>query len=528
MSRIDNVLSHPNSVLKTVKIKRKPNRRPIVAGVNGMARGSLEGLMTRNSSKASLDMPVREIDPETASLSSVTGSIISTTSRDGDVTVEAPNGHSDLFTRDDIVSPDMHLKARAQGRRRVGIRGVLKSIVNGSKNSSSEHAFDAGALERIPSAASLSQEGNGFALLPPSDGEASVLDGAAEEQKYDTSAKQRVPSWCDRVLWRSAAAEAEPAQAAQEGLGKRVGAALSNAINSAKAKQAHFLSPVSATFAAPATAREARFAGASSNTPRQPSITFAEGPTTAPLPREDSAALPRSITFDPDAKHGIMSPAPRAPPRRRSSLTSARAKQDDFMAGHFTNRRASSPIKQERSTEQGGDQVDQPVRRRRWSRGAASKGDVPRRSLSVGSIVRSNSDSAAESASQDAHLRLGNGPLSAGTGGHARRATWWQEHVSPYLPTFLHDGDDGAAASADGSGAASAPARRMSFGMPAWLSSAGAGASEMSGAPAVQLVGPEKGVVECMTYRALNDWQMRQLEGRSDHRPVIFVASIGI
>jgi len=42
------------------------------------------------------------------------------------------------------------------------------------------------------------------------------------------------------------------------------------------------------------------------------------------------------------------------------------------------------------------------------------------------------------------------------------------------------------------------------------------------------VVGPKKGRIECLLYKSLDDREMRVLEGRSDHRPVIFVGAIGI
>ena len=42
------------------------------------------------------------------------------------------------------------------------------------------------------------------------------------------------------------------------------------------------------------------------------------------------------------------------------------------------------------------------------------------------------------------------------------------------------------------------------------------------------LVGPKKGRIDCLLYKALDDREMRLLQGRSDHRPVIFVGAIGI
>ncbi|SNX82617.1 uncharacterized protein MEPE_01323 [Melanopsichium pennsylvanicum] len=42
------------------------------------------------------------------------------------------------------------------------------------------------------------------------------------------------------------------------------------------------------------------------------------------------------------------------------------------------------------------------------------------------------------------------------------------------------------------------------------------------------VIGPKKGRIECLLYKSLDDREMRILEGRSDHRPVIFVGAIGI
>lgn len=42
------------------------------------------------------------------------------------------------------------------------------------------------------------------------------------------------------------------------------------------------------------------------------------------------------------------------------------------------------------------------------------------------------------------------------------------------------------------------------------------------------LLGPKKGHIECLLYKSLDDREMRILQGRSDHRPVIFVGAIGI
>ncbi|GAC97024.1 inositol polyphosphate phosphatase [Pseudozyma hubeiensis SY62] len=46
--------------------------------------------------------------------------------------------------------------------------------------------------------------------------------------------------------------------------------------------------------------------------------------------------------------------------------------------------------------------------------------------------------------------------------------------------------------------------------------------------PQTPLLGPKRGRIECLLYKSLDDREMRILEGRSDHRPVIFVGAIGI
>ncbi|PWN29424.1 DNase I-like protein, partial [Jaminaea rosea] len=81
-----------------------------------------------------------------------------------------------------------------------------------------------------------------------------------------------------------------------------------------------------------------------------------------------------------------------------------------------------------------------------------------------------------------------------------RRGTARSDHVAPPLPTMQPDAHSVA----------------MSTAAPPLPESE------------LEIIGPRRGEVECLLYKSLDDGEMRALEGRSDHRPVIFVGSIGI
>lgn len=97
--------------------------------------------------------------------------------------------------------------------------------------------------------------------------------------------------------------------------------------------------------------------------------------------------------------------------------------------------------------------------------------------------------------------------------GSGRIATWWSSHVPVLMSTHravaaftsLGNAGRGAGDQADKAGAV------------------------VNKTPvALEIVGPRRGVVECLLYKSLDDQEMRALEGRSDHRPVIWVGSVGI
>ncbi|PWZ03233.1 hypothetical protein BCV70DRAFT_13708 [Testicularia cyperi] len=113
------------------------------------------------------------------------------------------------------------------------------------------------------------------------------------------------------------------------------------------------------------------------------------------------------------------------------------------------------------------------------------------------------------------------GDVEGGTGSAVSSShhSSWMESLSSHLPSFL---------------APAISALRTHHGASpndTQPSSAGDGDGDNDkndGGRPPPLVGPRKGRIECLLYKSLDDREMRLLEGRSDHRPVIFVGAIGI
>ncbi|SPO39875.1 uncharacterized protein PSFLO_05356 [Pseudozyma flocculosa] len=122
-------------------------------------------------------------------------------------------------------------------------------------------------------------------------------------------------------------------------------------------------------------------------------------------------------------------------------------------------------------------------------------------------------DDLAVTTDRNSHAPADEAPPSPPTGPSRLSGGWWMNHLSHHLPSFLTP---------------ALTALRSGHEHDVEVEADGRASGDGGRSPAPQLVGPKKGHIECLLYKSLDDREMRILEGRSDHRPVIFVGAIGI
>ncbi|KAH9057862.1 DNase I-like protein [Lactarius vividus] len=283
---------------------------------------------------------------------------------------------------------------------------------------------------------------------------------------YDSSSKQRVPSWCDRILFKSTVQpEPEPEHDAP--------AAPRTAVSLLTQAWRTFRRTSSASLRSTATATVTTSASTTTSNASSAIMSLADSepdsPATArpsqsplqPTPYVPRRRRPRPRSIDPAA----MQPAPLTPSRPGTSPTHGA--------------RSAPPITPARVQ------------------------TVPTALLTAGPEPHARTP--AGSSSADGGGDAGGGAGGGGSGVHQR----WR------LLSFLsrdgeatRDVDDTA-----GPGAAPIPSPASSSGHDAVMN-------------AVEAPRPRKGDIMCLSYRTLDDRGMRRLEGRSDHRPVIGVYAI--
>lgn len=429
-----------------------------------------------------------------------------------------------------------------------------------------------------------------------------------EAQPYDTSAKQRVPSWCDRVLFRSTvplepeddddsdeSARVGKAGAHETGLGSRVGSALSNALITPlrhAAERRHNMQTQRST----SSGLIAAVAGSSSIAFASEQQVPAEASLVDPVARKASTAR-RERSNTTTTAHAPALSSPKAETRTLAGVE--RTRPPHLLQRFLHHGRHRQHVKALSPSLTFSDLTHQPNQDTSWAMkngsvdilptcaslglglgtglglaglenkaistvdlpsqveerdnrfdGAAKKvasnpviAQVqarviipPRQSSAASSPVKSSNDPkppirsasfAAALHNNDSNSPIPTPPLpsrsvpalSAGPrrtlSSHSTHSTeakvGWMDSLSSHLPSFF----------------APAISALRSHRHPS-TSHTPLDIEKKEEDEEDEIIGPKRGKIECLLYKSLDDREMRLLEGRSDHRPVIFVGAIGI
>ncbi|CAO1628305.1 unnamed protein product [Sympodiomycopsis kandeliae] len=336
------------------------------------------------------------------------------------------------------------------------------------------------------------------------------------EQRYDTSAKQRVPSWTDRVLWKSNV----ELQATEKLIGSRTSRIVLKGKAVTEAVRGVASSGISGRNASAATASRNGATTTAIRTGTAPPVTMTRAKTFSHRTGADS---PDTTTQAHPQAHPHTQA--QAHPHGHGRLSRFlhhhhhhhHHHRDDSMGSRTSSASASS-----QDIIADGMPARRPALMRSASGGltrSASSSDHLSPTLNALRIVSQpmpgddgvNRQHVQGESSQPSSIDdPPNGPTTSNNTQSSRLfSSWWSTHA----PTILTA--QGAVAALNSlTSSTSTPSTNTALSKQEEVS--------------VELIGPSKGQVECLLYKSLDDKEMRTLEGRSDHRPVIWVGSIGI
>lgn len=388
-----------------------------------------------------------------------------------------------------------HTKEKEKDRHHHHHHHRKHSPVSPSSSSSGHEGNTAAPLSASGSSGSLhgsytsstsAQQALNRSLSNSSTATAKTIDTLAseegEQQRYDTSAKQRVPSWTDRVLWRSNVVQPSEEEQTSHSRTARIvlkGKAVTEAVR-------HVHSRNLVKMDTPVMTRSKTFSHASQNDTQDSPNAVAQGHGHGHgrLSRflhhhhhhhaGESTDSSRSSTSDRD-RDGVQSIATRRPNLSRRASAGGGLTRSPSSSDHLSPTLNALRI------------VSQPIPRDDGVNRHHVQGESSQHSTSQDDTPVPNTQSS----------RL--------------FSSWWSTHA----PTILTA--QGAVAALNSLTNTSSTTPNTTTASPA-----------ESVVETVELIGPSKGQVECLLYKSLDDKEMRSLEGRSDHRPVIWVGAVGI